>query len=168
MVEWEDDRGWDTNVQAIFRDIYSENMAKKKVSPSFTKHCLFLARFKHDLPSEELLSQWQSLFPMLTMRADTIHASKGTQADYVVLLNMNAGPYGLPSEKEDLLYQLRITQKEETFPFAQERRVFYVALTRAKERVYLCFNPDTPSCFLEEIQQAEAPRVFRVLSKNAY
>lgn len=128
------------------------------------KSCLFLARFSHDLPNAELLSQWQTEFPFLRLRTSTIHAAKGTEADYVIVLNLTSGDYGLPSEKEDLLHQLSLKSEEEFFPFAQERRVFYVALTRARERVYLCFSKENPSVFIEELKQGFAPRQLRKLT----
>ena len=43
--------------------------------------------------------------------------------------------------------------QKENFEFAEERRLFYVALTRAKQKVYLLARQDRPSSFIEEIVQ---------------
>lgn len=152
--------------QRLFLSMFSQLKEEEGNTEPLTlplKTCLFLARFSHDLPAPELLGQWQHEFPFLQLRASTIHAAKGTEADYVVILNVNAGEYGLPSEKEDLLYQLHLKQEDEYFPFAQERRVFYVALTRAKERVYLCYDTENASLFVKELKQQARPQSLRRL-----
>ncbi len=113
--------------------------------------CMILARFHHQLPSDSLLAQWQYDYPMMTFRAMTIHAAKGSEADMVIVLGVDSGEYGLPSEKLEGLDWFE--QEKEDYPYASERRVFYVALTRARERVYLCYQPSNPSCFIEELQK---------------
>lgn len=45
----------------------------------------------------------------------------------------------------------------EDFPDAEERRLLYVALTRARYRVWLLFNKETPSCFVDELKQLDVP-----------
>ena len=66
------------------------------------------------------------------------HSSKGLEADYVILDRVSDG--GFPSEKKDdpILKMVKIS-KEDT-PFAEERRLFYVALTRAKKKVYVFWD----------------------------
>ena len=63
----------------------------------------------------------------------TIHSSKGLQADYVILLGLNTGGSAFPSEKEDDPLINLVLPQPETHAYAEERRLFYVALTRAKE-----------------------------------
>lgn len=123
---------------------------REKTHSSGQMSCLLLARFNHQLPSDAQLCQWQMYYPDITIRAMSIHASKGIEADYVIVVSLNAGEYGLPSEKMAYYQPL---QHEETYPHASERRVLYVALTRAKERVYLCYDGDNPSCFVKELQE---------------
>lgn len=118
--------------------------------------CLLLARFRHHLPEVEQLQMWQKTYPLISFRTATIHASKGTEADFVIVLNVDQGEYGLPSEKTEECVIENVTQ--ETFPHAQERRVFYVAITRAKKRVYLCYHKENPSVFLSELQQYQKMR----------
>lgn len=143
-------------IKAIVQDILN-------TSPSSPLTCLILARFQHNLPGEEQPQYWQQIFPCLSFRATTIHASKGTEADFVIILNVEQGEYGLPSEKQAV--QRGEERCRESFPYAEERRVFYVAVTRARERVYLCYQKHNPSIFIQELQQYQPLRKLS-LSEN--
>ncbi|MGF7058627.1 UvrD-helicase domain-containing protein [Brassicibacter mesophilus] len=82
----------------------------------------------------------------------TVHKSKGLQADYVFILNNSNSKHGFPSQLEDdPVLELLVTDNE-IFEFAEERRLFYVALTRAKKYLYLMVNKKTKSCFIREIE----------------
>jgi DNA helicase-4 len=83
----------------------------------------------------------------------TVHKSKGLQAKVVFLLCVDRGLYGFPSEIEDpfifepAMYG-KLNNKEE-----EERRLFYVAITRSKEDVIIYTQKDNESMFLDEIQK---------------
>ena len=112
------------------------------------KSIFILGRYKHHKPN---LGQLLPLFGNCTVQFKTIHSSKGLQADYVILLGLNKGNNAFPSEKEDDPLLNLVLPQPETHAFAEERRLFYVALTRAKEKVYLIGERD--SVFLEEISK---------------
>jgi DNA helicase-4 len=115
-----------------------------------------LARYKFQRPAG--LAHWNNQFPQLDLTFKTIHSSKGLQADHVIVLGLETGWYAFPSEiADDPLLQL-VTPQAESFPNADERRLFYVALTRARHRVYLLGNRSFPSPFLKEIIEDEANR----------
>lgn len=84
----------------------------------------------------------------------TMHKSKGLQADYVLILGMFSRVYHwfcFPSEREDdPLMQLVLSPKE-ALPDAEERRLFYVALTRAKHQVILLTHAEHPSKYVTEL-----------------
>ena len=82
------------------------------------------------------------------------------QADYVILVGLNKGGSAFPSEKEDDPLLNLVLPQPETYAFAEERRLFYVALTRAKEKVYLI--GERGSVFLEEITKDKNLKEFRV------
>ena len=89
--------------------------------------------------------------PMLDINFMTVHSAKGKEADFVVVLRLVKGKHGFPSEKPtDSLLEFILPPKED-FPHAEERRLFYVALTRAKHRVYLVYDPFEASRFVQEI-----------------
>ena len=79
----------------------------------------------------------------------TAHASKGLEADYVILFGVDTGAF--PSTREnDELIDLVLPNKE-SFTHGEERRLFYVALTRTKHFVYVLFDGDKSSPFLSEM-----------------
>ncbi|TIW88099.1 MAG: DNA helicase UvrD, partial [Mesorhizobium sp.] len=81
----------------------------------------------------------------------SFHRAKGLEADYTVLLDVSEGDYGVPSRiEDDELLNLVIPQPE-TFAYAEERRLFYVALTRASRGVYLITNSRQPSRYIREL-----------------
>ena len=79
----------------------------------------------------------------------TIHKSKGLEEDNVIILNLSNNMYGFPSKKEDNLTKL--IYKKDKYLYEEERRLFYVALTRTKNYVYLFVDKDNPSIFVKEI-----------------
>ena len=91
-------------------------------------------------------------FESYHIRYLTIHSSKGLESDVVILLNVEDDYYGIPSlQKDEAL--LSLVKKGDHYPYEEERRLFYVALTRAKETVYLLVPKKNPSCFIEEIKK---------------
>jgi len=85
----------------------------------------------------------------------TLHGSKGKEADYVILIGMRSGTFGFPCEIEDDPVLKLVLSKEDAFPNAEERRLFYVGLTRAKKRVFLLADRNAVSSFVQETLQDE-------------
>jgi DNA helicase-4 len=125
----------------IISDINEANAGNPK-----KKSIYILGRYNHHKPN---LGNVQPLCRNCTVQFKTIHSSKGLQADYVILVGLNKGGSAFPSEKEDDPLLNLVLPQPETYAFAEERRLFYVALTRAKEKVYLI--GERGSVFLEEI-----------------
>lgn len=72
----------------------------------------------------------------LDIKFMTVHASKGLQADYVFILNNKNGRKGFPSNIGDASIMQLFLDTSEEFPYAEERRLYYVAMTRAKKMVF--------------------------------
>jgi DNA helicase-4 len=83
----------------------------------------------------------------------TIHRAKGKEADYVLLLGCVTGRNGFPSEIEDQDV-LDIVQKyrDENYKLEEERRLFYVAITRCKKELFLFTSEKSKSQFVQEIE----------------
>ncbi|MBO4600756.1 MAG: UvrD-helicase domain-containing protein [Bacilli bacterium] len=84
------------------------------------------------------------------VRYMSIHKSKGLEADCVIILNLENSYDGLPSKKCFSIVE-KIIDIHEPIKYAEERRLFYVAMTRCKEKLYLIINKNNPSKFISEI-----------------
>lgn len=87
------------------------------------------------------------------VQALTAHSSKGLEADYVFLINCNSGfdDYGFPSQVSDDPILDYVLSRSDSYDHAEERRVFYVAITRAKRASYVLFDKKYPSLFVNEL-----------------
>lgn len=81
----------------------------------------------------------------------SFHRAKGLEADYTILLDVSEGDYGVPSRIEDDELLNLVMPRPETFEFAEERRLFYVALTRASRGVFVLTNSREPSRYIREL-----------------
>lgn len=81
----------------------------------------------------------------------SFHRSKGLEADYTILLDVSEGDYGVPSRIEDDELLNLVIPRPETFVYAEERRLFYVALTRASRGTFLIYNRSKPSPYIAEL-----------------
>ena len=81
----------------------------------------------------------------------SIHKSKGLESDFVIVTNIRSGRFGFPTEiEDDPIISLFLTEPE-SFPNAEERRLLYVAITRARRAVWLIADPENPSPFIDEL-----------------
>lgn len=112
---------------------------------------LILTRNNFQLPSKECRIQWGKQFPDLDLKFMTVHKSKGLEADYVILDALVRNKYGFPNQTVDDPILQMVLSGVDDYPFAEERRLFYVGLTRAKEEVFLCTKRDQTSSFIDEI-----------------
>ena len=110
---------------------------------------LMLGRYRHNQPDN--LDELSERFPSIQLIFKTVHASKGMEADYVVVLNLTAGKYGFPCEIVDEPLLELVLADSEQHPNAEERRLFYVAMTRARYGVYLIADGETHSSFVTEL-----------------
>jgi len=126
-------------------------------APGTKKYSVFLlSRYGLD-KTNGIDQRWLTLMirkygDALDIEFTTMHKSKGLEADYVFLLGLNAG-MGLtfPSTMvNDPLIDV-LLQNNDLFPYAEERRLFYVALTRAKRRCFILFRQMNPSAFVLEL-----------------
>jgi len=111
------------------------------------------------VPNEDL--------PGLKITYRTVHGSKGLEADYVVLVNFEFGHHGFPSEiEDDPILNLAMSELE-TFEHAEERRLLYVALTRAKKQAFLVTRLDKDSMFAVELMSESLIDVVTLNSANS-
>ena len=89
----------------------------------------------------------------IRMKYMTIHKSKGLEADVVIIINLEDDIMGFPSKLEDDKVLSLVSSKADTYPYSEERRLFYVGLTRTKGYVYLYTSRYNESVFVSEIRR---------------
>ena len=131
-----------------------EVIADRTLSGRNRPSVLVLGRYRNSQRAFGM-SRWRS-----SARAEfsTVHKAKGREADYVIVLDLNQG--GFPSHKEDdpLLELVLPPVSGTAYPFAEERRLFYVAMTRARKGTYLVTDAERPSPFVRELLE-ESPGI---------
>ncbi|MGR5094304.1 DNA helicase IV [Vibrio maritimus] len=129
-------------VEKILDDLNS----KAKV----TKSVLLLGRNHYHKP--ELFDDWRKRFSNLSLDYMTCHASKGKEADFVIIVNADEGQF--PAKRKFVHLNDALTSGTDTYPHAEERRLFYVAMTRAKVKVWVTYQ-SSPSPFVRELMEHE-------------
>jgi DNA helicase-4 len=127
--------------------LVEELVAKKKA----TENIMVLARFNRSL------SQLKLEFPNYEderVEFRSIHKAKGTEADYVLLLGCVKGRNGFPSDiaSQRLLEIVEKSREQQVDALEEERRLFYVALTRCRKQLFLFTSKDEKSRFISEIE----------------
>jgi DNA helicase-4 len=82
----------------------------------------------------------------------TVHKAKGLEADIVIILNCNSGKHGFPAGLSDDQVLNLLLSEADRFENGEERRLFYVAMTRAKEAVYFIADTYRKSKFVLELE----------------
>lgn len=98
-------------------------------------------------------------YPDIKSHFTTIHKSKGAEYDYTILIDLEESPDRLsfPSQIKDDEMIAPMLFHSDFYPCAEERRIFYVALTRCKKQCYLLVSEYMPSRFFKEIQDEIKP-----------
>lgn len=106
------------------------------------------ADFKYDEKTGNVYSQKYNAVYLDFM---TVHRAKGLGYDNVIIVNGRDDIYGFPSKIEDDPVLNYVIKTDHAIEYAEERRLFYVALTRTKNRVYIVVPEEHPSEFVLEL-----------------
>lgn len=120
---------------------------------------LILGRYHYLKPQE--LEKAATRWPKLNLDYMTIHASKGQQADYVIIVGLQEGQDAFPASACESIMEDALLPQPEDFPDAEERRLLYVALTRARHRVWLLYSKEAPSPFVDTLSDLGVPMARR-------
>lgn len=128
-------------------DALNSQLARTRSSSRASVFILGRYRFQESLMPTAHLRSW----PHLEVTFSTIHAAKGLEADYVIIAGLTRDKGAFPSKAaDDPVLQLAMPRGED-FPHAEERRLFYVALTRARRAVTLITVRHHESIFITEL-----------------
>ncbi len=127
--------------------IYLEKKNKKKV--------LILGRNRKDIyPFLTPNIQWKEncyYYHDISFLYMTVHQSKGLEEEYVILISLENSMTGFPNKLEnDSIFRF-LDEKKESYAYEEERRLFYVALTRTKNENYLLVPKKKESIFVKEL-----------------
>ena len=93
-------------------------------------------------------------YPKFDITFMTAHSSKGLGYDDVIVINGKNETYGFPSKVEDDPVLAFVIKGDRSIDYAEERRLFYVAMTRTKNRVFFVAPEANPSEFLLELKHS--------------
>lgn len=139
-------------VEKIMKEILSENPESS---------ILLLGRYGFDgfnLTKSADFEYWEKTgnvtsktFADIEMEFMTVHRAKGLGYDNVIIINAIDSVYGFPSKIQDDPVLHYVIKTDHSIEYAEERRLFYVALTRTKNRVYIVTPQQRPSEFVREL-----------------
>jgi superfamily I DNA/RNA helicase len=133
---------------------FCENTVRELLDEGFTSEdILFL--YRRSKMYQPYFSRFEN--ENLKVQSKTIHASKGLEAKIVFIIGLTEGYGGFPDIwLEDRIFQI-IKKANHDLLMEEERRLFYVAITRAKDKLFLITEKGNESSFLKEI-----PEIFTV------
>jgi len=137
------DRVW-LCLHRIAEDASNEKLKRPKV--------FLISRYHFNLERADL-KRLRAELPSLDIKHLTAHASKGREADYVIILSLENKLFGFPNRTSDDPIINLVLPHQESFQDAEESRLFYVAMTRAKRRIYLLASLDAPSDFITTLKR---------------
>lgn len=114
-----------------------------------------LGRYGFNLPNKSELQRLAARYPTLALDCHTVHAAKGKEADYVVVLGLETGKHGFPTGKTTHPLLEALLPSPADYQHAEERRLLYVALTRARNRAYLIADMAVASVFVVELLKGD-------------
>lgn len=146
-------------IETALEQIIEYNRAEGKPSDSTI---LLLGRFGFDGDRLEKSGLFEYItrgsrirsvkYPKLNIMFMTAHSSKGLGYDNVIVVNGRNETYGFPSKIEDDPVLAFVVKEDLSIEYAEERRLFYVAMTRTKNRVFFIAPEQNPSEFLLELK----------------
>lgn len=127
------------------------------------KNILILGRYKNDIQKVIEKSEFTEIGSQLIYNACpkvkidylTVHSSKGLGYDNVILINAKNEKMGFPSKKQSNQIIEKLTIKENNIKYPEERRLFYVALTRTKNEIIILTPSKKQSEFIKELKKYE-------------
>lgn len=145
------------NKNQITKDLLSFKDCNKPLKIIFNDSDDILIRLEIYLKCDDILILGRNNYDIKKYRVSdkmrylTVHKSKGLEAEQVVLINLENKIDGFPNKKKYDKIIEKIKTSGDTYPFAEERRLFYVALTRTKNNVYMVVSKENKSLFIKEI-----------------
>ncbi|MGB5964152.1 MAG: UvrD-helicase domain-containing protein [Sulfurimonadaceae bacterium] len=144
-IWWGDEKDY-TRIHALI-----ESFVARQEGKPFSVFLLGRTRFSFPEDVGNIINS----FPHIDIKITTAHSSKGLEADFVIIVGLSSGRYGFPSTVEDDPILDLVLAEQEQFEFTEERRLFYVAMTRGKQEVHILASNVNISPFAKELEGKE-------------
>ena len=138
-----------------------ETVVKQILQGNPTSSILLLGRYGFDaynlgrssdfVYDEKTGNLYSNTFKDKPIEFMTVHRAKGLGYDNVIIINARNEVYGFPSQVQEDPVLKYVVKDDHSIEYAEERRLFYVALTRTKNRVYIVAPKEHPSEFVTEL-----------------
>jgi DNA helicase-4 len=132
------------------------------------KEILVLGRNNKDISKyiDNTYNQKEDIYTYknISFRYLTMHKSKGLESNTVILINIENSLIGLPTKIKNEKILKYVNNTKDIYPYEEERRLFYVALTRTKNRTYIISPTKNESVFITEIKK-DKKNVLQIKSK---
>lgn len=161
-------------IKIIYTSNY-KNALEKLVVKIYNKNnsdILILGRNNYDinkyLNSSFILTNDEIIYKKnkdIKIRFLTVHRSKGLEASNVIIINLEDKINGFPNKIINPKILKLVLNTKEYYPFEEERRLFYVSLTRTKNNTYLLCNRNNLSIFIKELIKSKKSEI-EILSIN--
>lgn len=147
-----------TNIP-IYIYYYQNNLKEvwKRIINEIKEETLVLGRNNKDINQIPYLNKY--------MKYMTIHKSKGLEADKVIIINLQNTITSIPNKTKESEYLKYVIPPIDNYPYAEERRLFYVALTRTKSSVILLTDKLNPSIFINELLK-DSSKYIKIVENN--
>ncbi len=148
-------------IEIIYTDMKEEEPELVKICNDFNKQAeeqnktsalFIISRYNFNKPGN--LEEIQRACPNLEVEAITAHKSKGLEADYAIIKSVVSGIVGFPCGMSDDPIITSLLSAPERYEHAEERRLFYVAMTRARNKIVIVSSNIKPSPFIRELDPA--------------
>ena len=141
----------------------------EKLYQSNQKKIMILGRNNDDI-NYILMSEFEYLkdntilwkkYPDMKLYYKTVHRSKGLEEDNVILIHVENSSNGFPNKRKESKIMKKLFPNYDSYPYAEERRLFYVALTRTKNNIYILSSKKNSSLFTLELQKIIKQKIKR-------
>jgi len=161
-IGWVGKENLTSAIEACLKDIEAKEALLKHDDEKKIR-VYIIGRYRNRRSQEEY-SDIRAKFPKFDIEYFTAHKSKGIEADYAIVFNLISGKYGFPCLIEDDPILSLVLAEKDSFPNAEERRLFYVAITRARKHVYLLSEESRPSSFVDELINEKKVKIAKYYS----
>ena len=156
------------NKRQLYKKLKSNKHVKKPIKIMYTdklnklldvviekyKNILILGRNNFDINKYfKIDSEGYFIYKNKKIRYLTMHASKGLEEECVIIINLIDDILGIPNRLKDDKVLKYVNKNYDKYPYEEERRLFYVALTRTKNEVFLLVNKTNKSIFINELEK---------------